>query len=150
MIPPLTREGILPPGIHWATWDEFAARFGGTIEREQMLTGLWVAMGNLIQAGCQAIYIDGSFVTRKFLPNDYDACWSGKGVDDNLLDPVLLDSSNNRQAQKAKYGGEFFVAEHPANFEGRIVLDFFQRDRKNRRKGIVGIRLNQKLEVSND
>ena len=142
MIPPLTREGLLPPGIHWATWDEFATRFGGTIEREQMLTGLWAAMENLTQAGCQAIYIDGSFVTRKTKPNDFDACYYLRGINFDLLDPILKDFSERRRAMKEKYKGELFVAEMPADFEGHVFIDYFQRDKKTgKRKGIVGINL---------
>ena len=107
-----------------------------------MLTGLWAAMENLTQAGCHAIYIDGSFVTRKTKPNDFDACYYLRGVNFDLLDPVLKDFSERRQAMKEKYGGELFVAELPADFEGRVFIDYFQRDKKTgKRKGIVGIKL---------
>ncbi|MGH9768573.1 MAG: DUF6932 family protein, partial [Blastocatellia bacterium] len=64
MIPLLTGEGLPPPGIHWATWEEFASRFGSTAHREKLLAGLKAAMENLQQAGCREVYIDGSFVTR--------------------------------------------------------------------------------------
>ena len=142
MIPPLTREGLLPPGIHWTTWDAFATRFGGTPERERMLVGLQAALENLTQAGCQAIYIDGSFVTRKVVPNDYDACYNLRGVNFDLVDPVLKDFSEQRRAMKEKYGGELFTAEAPADFAGRVFIDYFQRDRKTgKRKGIIGIKL---------
>jgi hypothetical protein len=36
------------------------------------------------------------------------------GVTVRLLDPVLVDFSNLRAAQKAKYFGEFFPAHSPA------------------------------------
>jgi hypothetical protein len=29
MIPPFDRSGLLPSGVHEATWAEVAARFGG-------------------------------------------------------------------------------------------------------------------------
>jgi hypothetical protein len=48
------------------------------------------------------------------VPNDFDACWAMAGVDFDLLDrldPVLLDWSNRRAAQKAKFGDELFIAE---------------------------------------
>jgi hypothetical protein len=144
MIPPFEKFGLLPPGIHWAEWDEFAAAFGSTPRRQKLLVGLKAAIDNLAAAGCEAVYIDGSFVTRKAEPNDFDACWSTIGVDPDKLDPVLLDFSDRRRAQKAKFGGELLIAEAPADLEGRTFLDYFQQEIRRgvlRRKGIIGIRL---------
>ena len=61
-------------------------------------------------AGCSTVYLNGSFVTAKPLPNDFDGCWEPVGVDIAKLDPVLLDFDNRRAAQKAKYFGEMFVS----------------------------------------
>lgn len=99
-------------------------------------------MEELALAGCRAIYIDGSFVTAKLEPNDYDACWSIRGVTFSEVDPVLQDFSGRRQRMKEKYGGELFYAEATADFEGHSFLDYFQRDKRSgKRKGIIGIRL---------
>ena len=54
------------------------------------MTGLRAALENLKGAGCRTIYLNGSFVTSKDLPNDYDACWVEAGVEPAALDPVLL------------------------------------------------------------
>src|SRR2546428_11474517 len=147
MIPSLTREGLLPPGIHWATWEEFATRFGGTPHREKLLAGLKAAMGDLRRAGCREIYIDGSFVTRKMKPKDFDACWSAEEVNDQLLDPVLLDFSNRRARMKEIYGVELFIAHAQADMEsGKRFLDYFQRDKRTgESKGILGIKLDQPM-----
>lgn len=142
MIPPFRRNGTLPPGVHWATWEEVVERFGGNAYRLDLLAGLKRALKNLQQAGCSEFYLDGSFVTDKVEPADFDGCWSKVGVEPEKLDPVLLDFSQERAAQKAKYGGELFIAQSPATFE-RLYLDFFQRDRRNQRKGIIGIRLSE-------
>jgi hypothetical protein len=67
------------------------------------------------------------------------------GVDfDRLeqLEPVLLDWSNRRAAQKAKFGGELFIAESAADVWGTPYLEFFQHDRTTGQpKGIVAIDL---------
>jgi len=144
MIPPFRRNGTLPPGVHWTTWEEFAERFGGNLHRQGLLVGLKAALENLQRAGCQDVYIDGSFVTAKAEPQDFDGCWSKIGVDPDKLDPVLLDFSQDRAAQKAKYGGELFIAQAPAN-EQHVFLGFFQRDRRNQRKGIIGIKLSEEV-----
>ncbi len=144
MIPSFRRNGTLPPGIHWTTWEEFVHRFGGNAHRRALLMGLKAALNNLRQAGCKEAYIDGSFVTSKEEPQDFDACWSKVGVEPEKLDPVLLDFSQERAAQKAKYGGELFIAQAAAS-EQHVFLGFFQRDRRNQRKGIIGIELIEEL-----
>ncbi len=146
MIPSLEKNDNLPPGIHWAEWKEFEERFGTNSHRRKLLKGLKAAIASLRKAGCRAIYIDGSFVTAKELPNDFDGCWSVEGVDPDLLDPVLLDFSNGRAAQKAKYGGELFPAELIEGGSGKTWLDFFQQDRNGNPKGIVGIQLRKPRE----
>ena len=90
MIPQFDADGLLPPGIHQATWDEVAGTFGNTPWRRRLLDGLEMAIDDLRQAGCRTVYIDGSFVTDKEVPNDFDACWDEEGVAPELLDPVLL------------------------------------------------------------
>ncbi len=99
-------------------------------------------MKNLQTARCPTIYIDGSFVSSKESPSDFDACWDMDGIDAAVLDPLLADFSNNRIAQKAKYGGELFPVYLPDVGVGRTFLEFFQLDKKTRApKGIVAIDL---------
>jgi len=69
-------------------------------------------------------------------------CWDITNVDPEHLDPVLLDFSIRRAAQKAKFGGEFFPAQLPEGISGRTFLDFFQVDKETgARKGIVALDL---------
>ena len=93
-------------------------------------------------AGCRTVYINGSFATRKKLPNDYDACWEEIGVDPTALDPVLLTFDPGRATQKAKYLGELFPASVIADAGGLSFLEFFQMDKDTgRAKGIVAMDL---------
>lgn len=134
--------GNLPPGVHAATWDEIVSRFGRNAERERLLDGLRRAFESLQAAGCGRAYLDGSFVTEKDVPGDFDGCWESQGVDPAALDPVLLDFSNRRAAQKAKFGGELFIANAAATPAGTRFLDFFQRDKTTGdAKGILAIDL---------
>jgi hypothetical protein len=60
------------------------------------------------------------------------------------LDPVLLDFSDGRRAQKARFGGELLIAEAPEDLEGKTFLDYFQQEVRRgamRREGIIGVRL---------
>jgi len=122
------------------SWDEIVARFSSNEHRARLLNGLLNAIRNLVGAGCKSILLDGSFVTSKDLPRDYDGAWDTRGVDPNLLDPVLLDFSNGRAAMKAKYGGELFPASAQAA-PGVLYRDFFMTDRNGVPKGVVLIDL---------
>ncbi len=82
MIPPYEREtGNLPLGIHEAPWSEILVCFGSTPRRLSLLAGLQSALDRLRRAGCARAYLDGSFVTAKAAPNDFDVCWEMAGVD---------------------------------------------------------------------
>jgi len=64
MIPEFNEDGYLPPGIHPATLDEIAARFGKEPElrQVQMESLRWlVDLAKLV--GVQRIIVNGSFVT---------------------------------------------------------------------------------------
>ncbi|MEG3870011.1 hypothetical protein QUB36_11455 [Microcoleus sp. AT8-B1] len=43
MIPEFDEYGNLPPGVHWAEWEEFKERFGTTPRRSRMIDGLQMA-----------------------------------------------------------------------------------------------------------
>ena len=100
---------------------------------------------SLRNVGCKTTYMNGSFVTAKETPQDYDGCWDRRGVDLQLLratDPVLLDFTNGRAAQKLKYGGEMFPADIVEQSTGRIFVDFFTKDKNTGdAKGIIEIGL---------
>jgi uncharacterized protein DUF6932 len=89
------------------------------------------------------MYLDGSFVTEKIHPNDFDGCWDPTGVTVALLDPVLLDFNDGRAAQKQKYRGEMFISDG-WNLGAGTFLDFFQGEKlTGLPKGIVGVDLQQ-------
>jgi hypothetical protein len=142
MIPEFDDRGNLPPGIHSATWTEIVTRYAISTRRRELLDGLLDALHSLKAAGCTSAYLDGSFVTAKEHPDDFDACWEAAGVAPSRLDPELLDFSDERSAQKTRYGGEIFPAETTAEPSGTAFLDFFQRDRTTKQpKGIIAIDL---------
>ena len=140
MIPELEQDGNLPPGIHWTTWKELSQRFGNTPHRRRLLAGLKAALEELGVAGCKAVYIDGSFVTGKEIPADYDACWDMSDVDPTILDPVLLKFDDGRLAMNAKYRGDLFPEHLTEGATGKPFLEFFMEDKESGKpKGILAI-----------
>ena len=132
MLPPFDRNGNLPPGVHQADWPEFIARYGITPHRQGLIGGLERAMTCLRAAGCTRVYVDGSFVTAKESPGDYDVAWDPTDVDVPRLlanEPVFGDFSHGCVSQKAKYGGEFFPSSFEERLTGSTFVEFFQTDR---------------------
>lgn len=89
--------------------------------------GLRSVLRELASAGCRRAWLDGSFVTEKELPGDFDLAWDPDTVDHDALDEVLLDLDPPRLSQKEKYGGDVLpnVVEGGS---GMPFLDFFQQD----------------------
>jgi hypothetical protein len=145
VIPPLVQipgaaYRVLPPGIHWTSLEEVEKEFATNGHRRALFEGFTSVFEVLRDAGCRRIYLNGSFTTDKPLPEDYDGCWDPAGVDVRSLDPVLLDFSNQRAAQKRKYRGEMFVSLLPGS-PNDTFLEFFQIDKETgQRKGILGLR----------
>jgi hypothetical protein len=81
-------------------------RYAITERRAVMLDGFGAAVASLRDAGCSRVYLNGSFVTDKEIPGDFDACWEVSGVDPDLLDPELLDFS--RQDRPARGTPPYF------------------------------------------
>ena len=104
-------NGDLPPGVHFATWLEIENRLIFNPRRQRLLAGFRQACEELRKAGCRLVYLDGSFVTRKEHPGDFDACWDIQNVDEEKLHPVFWDFSqvivaqwNTQQAPAAGHG----------------------------------------------
>lgn len=144
MVPNLKKSGLLPIGIHSATWEELNEKFGFNEHRQQLLVSLKKGLQLLRKYGCNEACIDGSFVTSKPFPNDVDVCYDNthmnwtKFIKDN---PEFNDVKNGSKIQKEKYQSEFYAYNA---FEDSI-LQFFQLDRNNNPKGIVKIVLTDRL-----
>lgn len=142
MIPPFDNTGNLPPGIHDANWPDFVNRFATNGYRKALLSGLEAALRSLRVAGCPKVYVDGSFVTSKVRPGDFDVVWDVRWVDPNKLDPVFLVFDADRATQKAKFLGEFFPSHVVEHSSGLTFLEFFQKDKyTDQPKGIITLDL---------
>lgn len=104
-------------------------------KRRLLLVGLKTAIDHLAAAGCLAVILDGSFVTSKDEPGDFDMAWEPDGIDVTLLHPVLRLVHPPRTAQKIKYGGDILPDRNG------VFTDFFQGTRDGERKGVIRIDL---------
>jgi len=138
-IPNFEDTGLLPKGVHFAEWTKFTKKFGTNSHRLKLMAGLKEALTALKNAGCHLVYIDGSFVTTKRIPNDYDLCYEIIDMRMNLL-PIefAIRGPTAKPRQKATYLGEFYPAMDEAE-KNCCYLRFFQSDRNGNRKGIVAL-----------
>jgi hypothetical protein len=134
--------GYLPEGVHRVTLGEFMRTFVWNGRRRFLFSGLARAIFSLQTAGCRTVIVDGSFVTAKELPGDWDAAFDPVGVDPARLDPILIKHDDGRKAMKAKYLGDMFPWSAMAcGASGSVYRQFFQKDRAGRPKGIVELQL---------
>ena len=74
MLPPLNKNGDLPPGVHAAGWPEIGQRFGtGSNARQRALATLKHLHELAIRTGAlRHFYVFGSFVSATTDPRDVD------------------------------------------------------------------------------
>ena len=151
MLPAFDARGNLPPGIHEASWEDVAARFGTSPERRLLLVQLRAALDALASVGCRRAWLDGSFVgdvERRFgrPPGDVDVAWDLAGVDLGhlaALAPALHPLHGSREERRRRFGGDYVAVAAPLEVG---ALAGFQRDREGRPKGLVLVRLAEEGE----
>ena len=137
-----SRSGYLPEGVHLMELTDFERLFAWNSRRRFLYSGLHRAISALRFASCRAIIVDGSFVTAKDDPGDWDAAFDPVGVIASRLDPILLKHDDGRRAMRAKYLGDMFPWTAVASSAtGSLYRQFFQKDRDGNPKGIVEIKL---------
>lgn len=131
MIPPFNDDGYLPPGIHLATLDEIAERFGSgsEIRRVQMESIRWL-VEIAERAGMTRIVLNGSFATDQKEPNDVDCV---------LL--VTPDSLLDEMALLELHGGvPFLELQIVEETEFQTIAQYFGTDRDRVAKGMLEIK----------
>ncbi len=138
----LKELGRLRPGIHEVSLKEIEEHFCFNEYRWKLFKKAVPAIKNLIAAGVEDIYLNGSFAESKPRPEDIDGCWvPHPHMDSKKIDRVLLNFRNQRAAMKKKYGVDFFLANELESPKGEPFLEFFQKDRDGKPKGILKVKL---------
>lgn len=125
MIPPFDAHGVLPPGVHACTLDEIAAMLCFNPHRRELLGGLRAFISDrLLPDGLRfPLYVDGSFVRSKALPDDIDVVLDlMHGAGDRALKAALLLRFRNDELKRV-YHVDFWFR-HP-EFQNDLAA-FFQ------------------------
>jgi hypothetical protein len=131
MIPHFNDDGYLPPGVHQATLEEVAARFGLETElrRVQLESLRWlVALAR--RAGALRLIVNGSFTTDWPEPNDVDCVL--------LIRPGF---PHDADAEKELLDGLPFIELKMVGAEdfALLVEHIFASDRKAIPKGMIEV-----------
>lgn len=141
-------NNYLAPGIYSLSWSEISNELGWNVYRKTLIDGLKNGLIALKNCGCKMAYIDGSFVSQKARPGDFDVCYEESGMDFAKLkkdyEPLTI-FANMRELQKTIYKGEFFRANDLADLlTGVNFRTFFQQIKYSfpvEYKGIISINL---------
>ena len=72
-LPKFDARGVLPPGLHQTRIDEFRRKLGFSPERTDMIErGLEPVLNELKAQRVRQVFVGGSFVTEKSVPEDID------------------------------------------------------------------------------
>lgn len=106
VIPEFDEKGNLPEGVHDATVEEVRARFAYNPTRQKLFDAFLEVLEILQSCKSPEVHLDGSFITTKEEPSDYDMCWESTGVEptDELREFLEL-----REQRKERYLGDIFL-----------------------------------------
>ncbi len=137
------QNGQLEPGIYELELNYVEREFCYNEHRKWLFEGIKLAIADLQKIGCIYIYLDGSYVTKKILPKDFDLCWDESNIDlvaSSRVCPELFDPGWKFEKFKSRYRGDVAPANSIADQDRGInYLGYFMEDRQGRDKGIVKI-----------
>ena len=144
MLPAFTEVGLLPVGIHRATFEEFETRFvyfDRSDRRFRIFEKLRILYQESQRSGIvKRFLVGGSFVTAKAEPNDFDCILV---FERTVIDRELLPMEYNliaRQRARRTYGGDVIsVVEDSITYHE--FLGHFQKTRGQQPVGLVEIEL---------
>lgn len=137
MIPAFNESGYLPPGVYLATMEEIRQRLAYNTTRETLFHQLSLVIAILREANCPEVYLNGSFISSKDEPGDYDMCWEPTGVNPTEQLRQLL---QNPQEVKKRFLGDIRprISHPPYHID---LVNYWQTDAGGDPKGIIAINL---------
>lgn len=147
-LPAFREDGWLPEGHHASTWEEIEAVFGGALgSRRADVQSSLLAWRDAARAGGLGglVILDGSFVSDKEAPGDFDLVFLYDEASENLVkrDPHARALTDYQACRAAGYRGDVFA--FPASLQRLSPLlsgtDMFDFDHRGVPKGVVEVML---------
>ena len=146
-LPDFRDDGWLPEGHHAITWDELCLTFGGEpgTPRRQIVERLLLwrdrAQSHRLPG---RLLLDGSFISTKAAPGDFDAIFIGaEGVEEILVQNPEARLLLSYQVCKELYSADllFFSEAALRKFPEFCRLDGFDFSKDKKPKGLVELKL---------
>jgi hypothetical protein len=144
MLPAFTNDGLLPEGIHRATFEEFEKRFvyfDVSDRRYQLFDKLRELYHEARRSAIvKRFIVGGSFITTKPEPNDFDCILvlDSTTRSENLR-PIEYNLASRRMARRLFRGDIIPVVEGSSEYND--YMNLFQTTRHQTRVGVVEIEL---------
>ena len=144
MLPPLTMDGVLPPGIHIAPSVEVIQRFGGSDGQRNAVTQRLQYIFDVAQRTNQLrrLFLWGSYITDKARPGDVDV-FLVMAADflSELCDTQAQAMFDGERAERELGATVLWTREDVSAELLRMFLDQWQIRRNGTRLGIVEVEL---------
>jgi predicted nucleotidyltransferase len=144
VLPELTAEGELPPGVHIADWQEFQSRFCDSSPRRAWLSGRFRTLLELAATAgeLRRVFVWGSFVTSKPAPRDIDILLIMDEDFEVARMPASAQAVFDSVRAKLLFESDVFWARASIGDEMLdLWLDTYQISRTFRKRGIVEVKL---------
>ncbi len=144
MLPSFTEQGLLPTGVHFATFEEFEQRFA-YFDRSDRRFRLFDRFRELFHQAkgsgiVRRLAVGGSFITAKPEPNGIDCILiMDPAFASRELSPIEYNLVSRPRARRLFGGDVIAVVEGSADCQ--YYLAVFQRTRQGESVGIVEIEL---------
>lgn len=100
------KTGLLPEGVHDLSWTDIAVLFGTSVHRRNLLKYFHEVCSILKKAGVDKVWLNGSFVTSKSRPSDYDCSYE---LTQRIFDALPTDPFKLKNADtiiRARFNGD--------------------------------------------
>jgi hypothetical protein len=147
-LPAFREDGWLPDGHHASNWQEVALRFGGEPDsrRSLILSSLLQWRDAVRDKGMAGLVIlDGSFVSSKEAPGDFDLVFSYDAATELLVrtDLEARKLTDYQACRRLGFLGDVFAFPASLLIFSPLLggLDMFDLDRQRKPKGVVEVLL---------
>jgi hypothetical protein len=121
------------------SYKEFTHYFGTNTRRMDQITNALQFFRIFHTCGCQTVYVDGSFVSKKRYPEDIDLCFDVTGVDIEKIEevfPEFFDRNKIGKIRRDKLCHIFTFSTSDTD-----LFNMLQYDRDGNLKGFVKLNL---------
>lgn len=143
-IPPFREDGWLPIGHHSVTWEEIVTHFGGdpTSKRAMLTRKLLTFRDGLRSCGCVGrIILDGSFISAKPIPGDFDMLLVLQPNIQQMKDsdPQLARLLDTEMSENQDGYSVFYAPENSSAID--FLVPMWDRSKEGTEKGVVEVEI---------